>query len=1024
MIPVSLTLQGLYSYQERQTIDFTRLTQAHLFGIFGTVGSGKSSILEAITFALYGESERLNNRDNKNYNMMNLKSNELYIDFEFKAGPEETLYKATVRGKRNSKRFSDVPTLKREAYTWTDGAWQAMEVEQLETHIGLNYDNFKRTVIIPQGRFQEFLQLGSTERTRMMKELFNLDRFELSDKVAVLDARNTRLLENLEGQLLQLADVQEAQLAEMEVELSALDQTTTELTDRYSALKQQEEALRGLKTLTEKWQTAQLEVQLLQAREPDIKALEDRLSAYEYCLMHFKPGLDAARTHRSNVSRLDQVLAGNQSQIEDLKTQLKHDEAEYKAAKTAFDQRESLRQQQEELGLIVRILTLTRTRDRQKDRILEGDRLCKTLREGMKTLTNEVSQRSKDLKALKATQPDLKRLMAAKAWFEEQERLTLTKNKLWREQQDMAETLRKLEQARRNLLRESGLPLDLDALLDAWMTAFSEQRAALKEEALGLQQELEQLMVQHQLKAHAARLKEGEPCPLCGATSHPAPFNAHHLEEALQATRQRQDAMGTASNQIDQLEGQLRQWEASYLVQNEAYQKLTQRLDESVGALSAHQTRFQWTEFSDKAAVDRAWTEQDQRQEAIEKLETTLEKLNKQLDEERGKLETYTKTLDEQKNQETALSTEISTLTQQLKVLKPADFEDTPTPELERRQFSLGKALEALVQTHQQTLDALNATQQRLSTLVGQMEANRTQLKQEEDALREVTASLEAKLGQSSYATIEAVEQELNQPIRLDVERKTCTDFRMALQTALKTAATLQAELGDRSYSEDTYQEVTEALQQTSEALSEAMRKEGALTGALKNAKDKLATKKELEERTRRLRNRAEEIKTLKQLFKANGFVNYISTVYLQELCRAATTRFYQLTRQHLSLEITNDNNFQVRDHINGGKVRSVKTLSGGQTFQASLSLALALADNIQQLTATRQNFFFLDEGFGSLDKESLDIVFDALKSLRKENRIVGVISHVDDMQQEIDTHLRVVNDETRGSLISTSWEC
>lgn len=87
MIPVKLTIQGLYSYQDRQTIDFGRLTSAHLFGIFGAVGGGKSSILEAITFAIYGKTDRLNlSGDNRNYNMMNLKSTELLIDFEFETG--------------------------------------------------------------------------------------------------------------------------------------------------------------------------------------------------------------------------------------------------------------------------------------------------------------------------------------------------------------------------------------------------------------------------------------------------------------------------------------------------------------------------------------------------------------------------------------------------------------------------------------------------------------------------------------------------------------------------------------------------------------------------------------------------------------------------------------------------------------------------------------------------------------------------------------------------------------------------
>ena len=105
------------------------------------------------------------------------------------------------------------------------------------------------------------------------------------------------------------------------------------------------------------------------------------------------------------------------------------------------------------------------------------------------------------------------------------------------------------------------------------------------------------------------------------------------------------------------------------------------------------------------------------------------------------------------------------------------------------------------------------------------------------------------------------------------------------------------------------------------------------------------------------------------------------------------------------------------------GKVRSIKTLSGGQTFQAALSMALALADSIQHFTNPSQNFFFLDEGFGSLDKESLEVVFETLKSLRKENRIVGVISHVEEMQQEIDTHLRIINGEENGSRVFESWK-
>src|SRR5450759_1982327 len=197
MIPIKLTIQGLYSYQEKQTIDFTRLTEANLFGIFGSVGSGKSTILEAITFALYGKTDRLNlSGDNRNYNMMNLKSNDLLIEFIFETGKAQTAYQAVVKGRRNGKKFEEVKTLERSAYRKEGDNWIPIEPESLEKAIGLSYDNFKRTIIIPQGQFQEFLQLGNKDRTQMMKELFNLGKFELYYKTVALETKNNAQKQN------------------------------------------------------------------------------------------------------------------------------------------------------------------------------------------------------------------------------------------------------------------------------------------------------------------------------------------------------------------------------------------------------------------------------------------------------------------------------------------------------------------------------------------------------------------------------------------------------------------------------------------------------------------------------------------------------------------------------------------------------------------------------------------------------------------------------------------------------------
>src|SRR5690606_31693975 len=177
-----------------------------------------------------------------------------------------------------------------------------------------------------------------------------------------------------------------------------------------------------------------------------------------------------------------------------------------------------------------------------------------------------------------------------------------------------------------------------------------------------------------------------------------------------------------------------------------------------------------------------------------------------------------------------------------------------------------------------------------------------------------------------------------------------------------------------------------------------------------------------LEKESDVLQLRSENLKVLEGLFKAKKFVDYVSTVYLREICEIANRRFRKLTNNHFALILGEDNQFNVRDYLHDGQIRSVKTLSGGQIFQVSLCLALALAESIQNRTRSRQSFFFLDEGFGTLDGDALNMVMDTLKSLRQEGRVIGMISHVESLQQEMDVHLYIVNDPEKGSHVRKSY--
>jgi len=191
------------------------------------------------------------------------------------------------------------------------------------------------------------------------------------------------------------------------------------------------------------------------------------------------------------------------------------------------------------------------------------------------------------------------------------------------------------------------------------------------------------------------------------------------------------------------------------------------------------------------------------------------------------------------------------------------------------------------------------------------------------------------------------------------------------------------------------------------------------MASELERITEALVSKKELLKSVAALSTRQEHIKLLENIFRGQGFVQYISSIYLQQLCQHANERFHRMTRGQLSLQIGENNEFEIIDYLNEGKSRSVKTLSGGQAFQVSLSLALALAESVQSEASADKNFFFIDEGFGTQDTESVNIVFETMANLLKDNRIVGIISHVEELKERIPMSLTITNDPEKGSLIS-----
>jgi exonuclease SbcC len=343
---------------------------------------------------------------------------------------------------------------------------------------------------------------------------------------------------------------------------------------------------------------------------------------------------------------------------------------------------------------------------------------------------------------------------------------------------------------------------------------------------------------------------------------------------------------------------------------------------------------------------------------------------------------------------------------------------ETEVAVLENKAVQLETELRALIQLFE-TLD-ITIRQQRdeIGPLTGQIAGLKTNILNHKNDLKLISAQIEELVKSHQYPSEENVIEILEWNLEIAKEREAIAEFDKNRYAFGKEREDLQAATKGQTVDNEIHGQLLKEIEAHLLAIEKWTGEQGRLSALEQKQAQQLQEQAHLLKLKHKLELRQADLKTLEKLFKGSGFVNYVSSVYLQNLCNQANARFHRMTRRQLQLEINESNNFQVRDLLNDGRTRALNTLSGGQKFQAALSLALALADNVNGQIAAQENFFFLDEGFGSLDKESLQTVFDTLKSLRKENRVVGVISHVEEMQQEIDRYLHITNDEERGSII------
>jgi exonuclease SbcC len=541
--------------------------------------------------------------------MMNLKSTELLIDFEFETGKEQTAYRAIVKGKRNSKKFDDVKTLERTALRFENKNWIPVEPEILEKAIGLSYDNFKRTIIIPQGQFQEFLQLGNKDRTQMMKELFGLEKFELYGKTVALENANNEKIQNLQGQLLQLGETEPGKIEELETNLKQLAEELENLGKLIETGQKNIAAWLQIKELSEKLEAAGKTLAQLLENEPKINALEKQLQQYERCVFSFKSDIEALKASGNRASIKSAQIKIDETRLAEIQKSIADIQQKITLLKPDYGQRETFKQKAGELEKVVQIKLLKSQNEVLAERLKNGEaktageiKKCENLVLEKESIENFIKEERQKL-------PDFELLTKVKNWHQEkvlfEKQLRENKENAGKTTTEIQTINNKIESEQQNQLLAA---LPKPAGIAETIGFIKNRLAELKTDNEKLAHEFTQLKISLKLEEFAGNLEDGNPCPLCGAVHHPQKYSASGTAKAIETIQNQLKNIEKESENLNQIIPVFSEFGKHLEVLEKQLSEIGLKESVLLKQTEEHKIQFHWKGFETAESVETAFS--------------------------------------------------------------------------------------------------------------------------------------------------------------------------------------------------------------------------------------------------------------------------------------------------------------------------------------------------------------------------------------------------------------------------------
>lgn len=1036
MKPLRLILGAFGPYPEEEVIDFTRLGEHRIFLVTGPTGAGKTTIFDGIAYAIYGEASG-QERDGESLRSQFADLRSLTrVELEFELRGTNYHIKRIPRQEKAKSRGAGTTLQNPEAELIIGKGPEARVIsginpvkEKIQEIMGISCEQFRQIMMLPQGEFRRLLTSDSREREKILQRIFGTEKYKelerrLTEKAKAMKGEIQYLLMKRHDQIKQiqyepgseLAVLAEARDINIHGLLDELERTIQQDEERIKefSLKIQEhdstlktlqrEMIQGEvnnKRLKERDQLT-IMIEQHQEKEPYIKEQEKILQAGQRAAMIIpieENYLQRQAEINKRKAQHEAILHRRKKAQEQLDGALNHYQAEREKEPVLEKINQELTRLKGFLEKVERLSSL-------EDSCIQLDKSLKEAEEGLegnrKALKSQREEEMKIVEQVEGLQADLVK---------------------------HAELIGRLEKAQELCLRLKQLDND-NSLLNDYAIQYKRLKCDYEKlqnkyhESKKQQDELHEAWYLGQAGLLADTLKAGSPCPVCGSTHHP-----HPAESATGVPTEIQ--LREVKEQIQELELQLRKkqnefmnLEADGIAQKKLVKKEKEELSRVLSVDIDELKQAQMREW-----INKQLNMADHEREILEReaLRIKQQKARQAPSEARLKqirdgIRALEKALEEQQTHYTALLGQVQSQRALIAALKQE------IPETIRSKKSLDQAISDYEATYLAGTRALKEAEEKYQNARLIMEKEGALLKESQSNLEE--ASRQERLSLEKLQ--QAIAQGGFENISHYQEAKLPQEKQGALEEGVRNFYETLKSLEDR------YQEAVLATagikiidlgaliqqeQQIKEQRSRILQAETALRGRVEK---NIAVLKGVVGDTEEIAQREETYRTLGHLAEvARGnnkegmtFERYVLAAFLDQIVQAANERLLKMTDRRYSLARTDERarsnaqgglELEVFDYYTG-KARHVKTLSGGEGFKASLALALGLADVVQSYAGgISLDTIFIDEGFGTLDPESLDNAIEALMELRQQGRLVGIISHVPELKERIEAKLEII---------------